>query len=396
MPYNILVVDDEPDLELMMKQKFRKQIKADELHFKFACNGVDALNQLSTDGDVDLILTDINMPEMDGLTLLLKLKEMKTITKAVVVSAYGDMDNIRIAMNRGAFDFLTKPLDFTDLDVTMTKTFEELQQVKQAILFKNQLLTIQKELDIAWDIQQSMLPPAFKPSSVNDKIELIAAMKPAKEVGGDLYDYFYMNSKGNSSNGKQESKLAFVLGDVSGKGVPSAMFMAMSRMLLKSTALNVGDPAECITHVNRILSVESISTMFVTLFYGILDVNTGEVEFVNAGHNPPYIIKQNGGLITLSNESQIALGVVEGYNFTSGKFKLEPCDTFFLFTDGVTEAFNKEEDLYGEKRLEEKLTEFSGNSTKDIINKVIEDVKLFSAGAPQSDDITVMGLRYNK
>ncbi|MFO7446014.1 MAG: SpoIIE family protein phosphatase [Ignavibacteriaceae bacterium] len=386
MSYKILVVDDEPDLEILMRQKFRKQIKSEELHFNFASNGVDALDKLNSNGNVDLILTDINMPEMDGLTLLSKLKELKTITKAVVVSAYGDMDNIRIAMNRGAFDFLTKPLNFDDLDVTLDKTFEEVRQLKQSIQSKNQLRSIQKELDIARDIQQSMLPPEFKSSEKNSKIELVAAMKPANEVGGDLYDYFYLN----------ENKLGFTLGDVSGKGVPSAMFMAMSRMLLKSTAINLESASGCITHVNNILASESISAMFVTLFYGVLDITTGEVEYVNAGHNPPYIISAAGGIKSFGNDSQLALGIVEGHSFFSAKLQLNEGDTILLFTDGVTEAFDKVDNLYGEARLEQKLKAFSGLSTADLVNNLMEDVKNYSAGVPQSDDITVMGLKYNK
>jgi adenylate cyclase len=133
MPQKILVVDDEADLEILIRQKFRKQIRDNEYDFTFAQNGVDALSKLAAHPDIGLVLSDINMPEMDGLTLLHRLNEMKNpVLKAVIVSAYGDMDNIRLAMNRGAFDFLTKPIDFNDLEATIAKTLEELAVLRQA------------------------------------------------------------------------------------------------------------------------------------------------------------------------------------------------------------------------------------------------------------------------
>lgn len=133
MPAKILVVDDEPDLEVLIRQKFKKQIRQQELQFVFARNGVEALEKVQAEADVDIVLTDINMPEMDGLTLLTRLKEAHPLIKAVIVSAYGDMENIRTAMNRGAFDFLTKPINFQDLEITTSKTLEYVQQIKAAL-----------------------------------------------------------------------------------------------------------------------------------------------------------------------------------------------------------------------------------------------------------------------
>src|SRR5689334_16930675 len=130
MAVKILVVDDEPDLELLVRQKFRRQIREQVYSFLFAGNGVEALRILQDNADVDLVLTDINMPEMDGLTLLLKLGELDRVLKSVIVSAYGDMENIRTAMNRGAADFLTKPIDLQDMEITVNKMMEELTELK--------------------------------------------------------------------------------------------------------------------------------------------------------------------------------------------------------------------------------------------------------------------------
>ncbi len=164
MSHKILVVDDEADLEVLIRQKFRKQIRENEYDFTFAQNGVEALTKIAVNPEIGLVLSDINMPEMDGLTLLHRLNELKNpALKAIIVSAYGDMDNIRIAMNRGAFDFLTKPIDFNDLETTIAKTLEQLAILRQATKDREQLLSVRNDLNTAARIQQSILPQTFPP-----------------------------------------------------------------------------------------------------------------------------------------------------------------------------------------------------------------------------------------
>src|SRR5258707_3054996 len=155
MPVKMMVVDDEPDLESLIRQRFRKQIRENEYEFVFAQNGLEALQRLDEHPETSMILSDINMPEMDGLTLLQKLSELNNpALKAVIVSAYGDMENIRTAMNRGAFDFVTKPIDFADLEVTINKTLQHLEIVKQSLAEHEQLIAVQRDLSIATRIQQ--------------------------------------------------------------------------------------------------------------------------------------------------------------------------------------------------------------------------------------------------
>ncbi|MCI0530228.1 MAG: response regulator, partial [Nitrospira sp.] len=158
MSPKILIVDDEPDLELLIQQKFRKKIREKEFQFIFAHNGIEALEKLQADPEIDLVLTDINMPEMDGLALLARLHDLSSVLKAVIVSAYGDMGNIRTAMNRGAVDFLTKPIDFQDLEITINKTLQQVQQLKESLRLREKFIALQQELDIARRIQQSILP----------------------------------------------------------------------------------------------------------------------------------------------------------------------------------------------------------------------------------------------
>src|ERR1022692_2436286 len=164
LPHQILVVDDEPDLELLVRQRFRRQIRDKEFEFLFSHNGEEALETLASQPAIDLVLSDINMPVMDGLTLLGKLGEASKTLRAVVVSAYGDMSNIRTAMNRGAIDFLIKPIDFEDLEITIRKTLDHVAQLKQSIQTQERLMAIKQELGVASRIQQSILPRPFRHS----------------------------------------------------------------------------------------------------------------------------------------------------------------------------------------------------------------------------------------
>jgi len=255
--HKIMVVDDEPDLQMLILQKFRKKIHNSDYEFCFAGDGQEALDLLNDNSDISLILSDINMPKMDGLTLLLKLQEMENpALKTVIVSAYGDMENIRTAMNRGAFDFVTKPIDFGDLDITIDKGLKESVYIKGAEKEKRQLNAVRLDLDTAARIQQKILPQDFPPFPDRNEFSVYAEMHTAKEMGGDFYDFFFLD----------DTHLGFVIGDVSGKGVPAAIYMAVSRTMLKAIASQVRDPAECLSTVNTMLIPESDISTFVTIF----------------------------------------------------------------------------------------------------------------------------------
>ncbi len=385
-PTNILVVDDEPDLELLISQKFRKKVRNNEFNFTFAHNGVEALAKLA-DNNVDIVLTDLNMPEMDGLTLISKLREQYPNTKSVIISAYGDMVNIRKALNHGAFDFLTKPIDFEDLEITISKTIVEVLALKQAELDREKLSIIERELDIAFQIQSSMVPRNFPAFPDRDEFDIFAKMYPAKHVGGDFFDFFLID----------DYHLYFVIGDVSGKGVPAALFMAMSRTLIKAIALKGVPPDICLDDVNKILNLDNESSMFVTVFAGVLNTFTGEVKYCNAGHNPPYLIKKDGCVEELESTNSIALAITAEENlFSSKSIMLHPGDAIFLYTDGVTEATDSENILFSDDRLHNFLKTVSESSPTDIVNNVIEQVNAYSSDVMQADDITAMCFKFLK
>ena len=381
-----MVVDDEIDLEPLMLGKFRKQIRTGEYDFVFAHNGLEALAKLIEYPDIGIILSDINMPEMDGLTLLTKLKELKNPSlKTVIVSAYGDMDNIRTAMNRGAFDFVTKPINFDDLEITINKTLEEIIIQRMALMEHDQLVSIRHDLNVAREIQQGILPKTFPPFPHRTDFEIFASMTAAKEVGGDFYDFFMIDP----------DRLGFVIGDVSGKGIPAAIFMAVSRTLIRATGLKGMPAGECLHYANNLLCNESVSCMFVTVFYGIMNMKSGELEYANAGHNPPYILKSNGDLELVPSTGDIILGCFEEQPFQSAKVQLSPGDEILLFTDGVTEAFNKANEVYGEDRLESLLKTMKGFSAGQMVNVIVDDVNTYAHGVAQSDDITLLALKFN-
>ena len=384
MPFKILIVDDEPDLELLIRQKFRRKIKDGEFEFAFAQNGQDALEKLKADPSIDLVMSDINMPVMDGLTLLSHISEINRILKTVIVSAYGDMQNIRVAMNRGAYDFLTKPIDFADFEATVAKTIHELDAVKEGLRAREQLSAIQQELGVASRIQQSMLPRQFPAFPGRRDFEIYAEMIPAREVGGDFYDFFLID----------HDRLGFVIGDVSGKGIPAAIFMAVSRTLLRATALQGLPAGECMEYVNKILARQSESNMFVTIFYAILHTKSGELEYCIAGHNPPYVFSPECPLRQLDDPRGFMVGMFPNAEYVTGITSLAPGEGILLYTDGVTEANDGNDNEFTDERLCAVLERSKGGSVQEIVSDTIAEVRAFASAAAQSDDITAVAMRY--
>jgi sigma-B regulation protein RsbU (phosphoserine phosphatase) len=381
----ILSVDDESDLELLLTQYFRRKIRKGEYEFSFAHNGLEALEMLLKHKNFDIILSDINMPEMDGLTLLTKINEMQNpALKCIMVSAYGDMGNIRQAMNNGAFDFATKPIDLDDLSVTIEKAIAQIAYIKRMELEHKQLEGIKDDLAVASQIQLSILPRIFPPfPDCTDKLDIAASMHAAKDVGGDFYDFFRID----------DDHIGFVMADVSGKGIPAAIFMAVSRTVIRTTAIQGMSPSACIARSNTLISKESSNGMFVTVFYGIYNVKTGEISYCNAGHNSPFILKGNGKVEELPMSTNLIVGIMDGFEFEEGKCQLEQGDTLFTYTDGVSEAMDVNLEMFGEDRMKASMAKVPHHTCQQIIDTMKADVADFTKGAEQSDDITMLALK---
>ncbi|MBD3223134.1 MAG: SpoIIE family protein phosphatase [Caldithrix sp.] len=385
MQGKILVVDDEPDFAYLIEQRFRKHIRNNEYHFSFAQDGMEALDLLDKNKDVDIVLTDINMPKMNGLTLLEKINERYPHLKSVIITAYGDMKNIRTAFNRGAFDFITKPIDFEDLTITINKTIRQARELKEAVSNRNQLVAINRELDIARNIQQNMLPRSFPPFPDRKEFDIYAEMKPAKEVGGDLYDFFLID----------DSRLGFCIGDVSGKGVPAALFMAMTKTLLKSTGMLGLSAGDVLKKVNRPLHIESTSSMYVTLCYGVIDLKTGELSFSHGGHNAFYLVKQSGDIRSVQNNGGIPVSFLPHFDYPTSKIQLDDGDLILFYTDGVSEAMDTKENEFGEENIETCLKSLERITPQDTIQQIMQTIDTHTAGAEQFDDITMLAIQYH-
>jgi sigma-B regulation protein RsbU (phosphoserine phosphatase) len=251
------------------------------------------------------------------------------------------------------------------------------------------LRRIEEELESARQLQLGMVPSVFPRPTPQRPIEIFAMMEPAREVGGDLYDFFETD----------DGVFCFFIGDVSGKGVASALFMARAKnlirlvtRLLRGANCSVPTPADIVTTVNRELCQDNTGMMFVTLFFGMLNPRTGDLRFTNAGHNPPY--RLNGNEVTaIAGSKGHPLGVHHNSIYENGQLTLAAGDSVYLYTDGVTEAFNKKGDLFTEERLEAVLRATTGYRPDDLIKGVDKAVRDFADGAPQSDDITALALR---
>lgn len=376
----ILVVDDEIDLEQLMLQRMRREIRRGRYEFEFAHNGVEALELLRKDNGFDIVLSDINMPVMDGLTLLGQIPEVDPDIRAVMVSAYGDMENIRTAMNRGAFDFVTKPIDFTDLKTTIERTIENLTLWRKALAARDKLVALQNELDVARAMQQNILPKSFPDSQAFD---LYASMVPALSVGGDFFDVYEFG----------DGRVGIAIADVSGKGVPAAMFMMASRTLLKACAAISTSPAAVLEQVNTMLSDENDAMTFVTLLYGIYNPETKEFMYANGGHNPPVIVKPNLTTGLLEPTGGVALGVMQDFKYQENTVTLEPGSMIVFYTDGVVEAEKENKELFEMDRFCEILQGGTFKDAEDVTNEVFNKVREFAGENSQSDDITCLVLR---
>ena len=379
----ILVVDDEPDLEHLVRQRMRREIRSGQYSFMFAQNGVEALEVLSEEQDIDMVLTDINMPRMDGLTLLEQIPKVDPNIRSVIVSAYGDMKNIRTAMNRGAFDFITKPIDFEDMKVTIQRTLHHLELWRDALESRDKLVALQNELSVANKMQQSILPTSFP---TGRGFEIFGSMKPARDVGGDFFDVLSL----------EDGRIGLVVADVSDKGVPAALFMMSSRTLLKGAAIGLDAPGKVLSEVNQLLQEENDAAMFVTVFYAAFDPKSGELTYANGGHNTPLVVHADGSSTVIPPTGGIALGVVPDFTYEESSMTLQPGDRVVLYTDGVTEAENDHSDQFGLERLCEVFTSGTPTDARATNEAVFDAVEAFAGEAPQFDDVTCLTLRRNE
>jgi sigma-B regulation protein RsbU (phosphoserine phosphatase) len=302
------------------------------------------------------------------------LQFVESITAAAAIS----IENARLYQEvRNANEFLEQRVQ------------ERTRELAETIKAKER---IESELRIAHNIQMGSLPHTFPDRS---DLDLYAVLEPAKEVGGDFYDFFFTDDR----------HLWFVVGDVSGKGVPAALFMSAAKTLIKAIALRLSpdqegacigppQPAAVLATVNRELSLNNDSCMFATVFCGVLNTQTGEVCYTNAGHNAPLLLRRDGEPAFVARSNCGVIGPVEDTVFTSATLQIQQGERLLLYTDGVTEAFNRQKEQFSEERLQEAVTGHPEATAEGIVNTVLSHVQAFAADVPQWDDITILTVTY--
>jgi sigma-B regulation protein RsbU (phosphoserine phosphatase) len=352
-----------------------------------ADDGESALNLLQTQ-DFDLILLDVMMPRIDGYRVLERLKAEGRLHNipVIMISALNEVASVVRCIELGAVDYLAKPFDPVLLRARVGASLEK-KRLRDEVRAHGARMA--EELESARQLQLGMVPTHFPEPTAARPIEIFATMEPAREVGGDLYDFFET----------EDGTLCFLIGDVSGKGVASALFMARAKNVIRLvTRLLRGEDgaqptsAEIVAAVNRELCQDNAMMMFVSLFFGMLDPRTGDLQFTNAGHNPPYHIDA-AGMAAVTDAKGRPLGARGDSVYRTGTLHLAAGSTLYLFTDGITEATNHGDELFSEARLEAVLRRTSGGSPRELIAAVDQAVRSHANGAPQSDDITVLAIR---
>ncbi|MCR4623452.1 MAG: PP2C family protein-serine/threonine phosphatase [Alphaproteobacteria bacterium] len=376
----ILVLDDEEDTKDLFQQEFRHQIERRDYSFYFSVSSDEVSNMLEKES-FDIFITDINIAGFNGINFISQLKTAYPLMKTIVTSAYGDMNTLRAVMRSGAHDFVIKPIDFQDLVLTIKNTVNTVLELKRAAVTAKKLSAISDELTLSAKLQKSILPGN---SLKRDDVDVWADSIPAAEVGGDFYDFFWLD----------DTKVGIVMADVSGKNVTAAMFSIIAKTLIKSFSKIYKSPAECFKEVNKTLCEENVTTMFVTAMYGIFDTETHELTYTNAGHLPIAVVHPSKEPSFLECDSGIALGIMEDVTFQDNKYILSPGEIIMMYTDGVTEAANNSGEEFDFSRLIDVLKQHSITTPKLLVNDLIVAVKSFVSGAPQSDDITTLCLKY--
>ena len=306
----------------------------------------------------------------------------------MIVAPVEDFSGVAKQIAKGDFNAELPQIQSEDELKELHDSFEYLQ--KSLVKYIDELKSttankerIESELRIARSIQMGMIPKSFPAFPDRDDVSLVAKLVPAKEVGGDLYDFFI-----------EKDKLYFIIGDVSGKGIPASLVMAVTCRLFRSVASYLDRPEEIITSLNNSLADGNDSNMFCTAFLGILDLKTGSLLYCNAGHNAPYVIEKDGKVSAMSVTPNLPLGLFSGFPYEGQETRIEKDMMIYMFTDGVNEAENNEKEQYSDERLISLLKKHSADTPKVIVDETFAQVEQHADGADQSDDITVMCIKY--
>ena len=384
--YALLVVDDNEDNRYTLTNRLKRQ---GYTNLTTAVDGRQAL-ELIRSRPFDLVLLDIMMPELNGYQVLEQLKadEQLRHIPVIMISALDELESVIRCIELGAEDYLPKPFNPTLLKARIGASLERKRLQDQV---RAHLVRIEEELRTAREIQMGMLPTLFPAPRSDWRVQLFAVMEAARQVGGDLYDFF----------DGQDGRLCFVVADVSDKGAPAALFMARAKSLIRLAAALLRpangappQPHEIAGLVNEELCRDNGRCMFVTMFLGMLDPISGELRFCNAGHPAPYLLSRYRGVTALPGGRGRPLGIQPAAAYECGTVNLAPGECLFLYTDGITEAMDTGGALFSEERLEAALRAATVEDAVEVVAAVMGRVRSFAGSAPQSDDIAAMAVRF--
>jgi phosphoserine phosphatase RsbU/P len=376
-----LVIDDDPQTEPLFRKHLSRLRAQRQDEFIFANSDEEALEILEAGTEFDIALVAIDREGISGMSVFHQLKNRSLRVPRIALTSGENLARIRRAMNDGATDFLTKPFSFADFIMTLNRVTREVEHRRRNWRERAEFSALRREIDIAGDIQQKILPQLYPD---RPGLDIHGGMRPAKLMGGDFFDVFDVD----------DDHIGFVIADVSGKGVPAAFFMAVAQTLLRSIATVGTGPAESLAYVNRLLCGYHIPGMFVSVVYGTLNPSTGTICYANGGHQPPYVGNGSGDQPRLlEGGGGTVLGILDDVEYSEDTAVLAPGEFIYLYTDGITEAFNVDRAQFSEDRLELSLARHGGQDAKSLVDAVVSDVEAFSAPAEQHDDMTSLAVR---
>ena len=370
----ILIVDDaKTNIDILV------QALRDEYKLSVAVDGAAALRSVEK-SPPDLVLLDIVMPGLDGYEVCRRLRAQESTHDLPIMflSSLEDVKDKTRGFEVGGNDYLTKPFEVLEVKArvrSLLKAKAYADAIREAMA---------RDLRIAREIQMGILPVDLAAATSGSGLDVHAIIEPAQKVGGDLYEVLRAS----------DDRLVVALGDVSGKGIPAALFMAVAVTILRTLARHIADPAEILSRLNDELAKQNPRGMFVTMQCLVFDLEHRRVSCAGAGHHQLAILSPGGPPRLAYPSSGRPAGLMVSNPIERETFPLEPGETFVLFSDGVSEAMNATEDFYGEDRLLMALSASAGSSAADTVETVLADVRAFVAGAKQSDDITVLAARY--
>ncbi|MBD5560668.1 MAG: SpoIIE family protein phosphatase [Clostridia bacterium] len=320
---------------------------------------------------LEILVFAVLFMELSALVRREMVRKLDAVNLSLAVLTEGNLDEV---VNVRSTE------EFAQLSDGINATVDTLKRYSAQIQERHD-----RELEFARTIQRASLPSVFPPFPSRVDFEIYASMDAAKVVGGDFYDFYLLNDR----------TLAFLIADVSGKGVPAAMFMMRAKTKIKDLIETGMDVADVFTRTNWDLYENNAANMFVTAWMGVLNLTTGQLRFVNAGHTPPLLMQYGGEFRYLETDADFVLGGLDGITYTAGELWMRPGDTIYIYTDGVTEAENAEQEQYGEERLLKSLQGSAGESLEEVCGRVLKDVESFAGDVEQFDDITMLAVRLN-